>query len=228
MTGDGEIAELRAEVARLRDLVGMQDDIHAVRTLQFKYGYYMDMTLFAEIVELFADDCEIRFMGGLYRGKDGARRLYGGASGLNGPTDGLLFSHVLAQDIVDVAPDRQTAKGRFRTFMQGGVHETKTDAPPNIPSQFWEAGIYENAYVKDRGVWKISLFDYRVVYQARYEDGWAHSPLTPLMVSEQTTTYPENPRGPDQLLEPPPRWPRAVVQPFHYPNPVTGKRSSGA
>ena len=46
-----ELSELRAEVAALRNLVGIQEDIHAVRTLQFKYGYYMDMTLFAEIVD---------------------------------------------------------------------------------------------------------------------------------------------------------------------------------
>jgi len=174
-------------------------------------------------VELFAEDCEIRFMGGLYRGKSGARRLYGGASGLNGPIDGLLFCHFLGQDVVDVAPDRQTAKGRFRTFMQGGVHESKTDAPPNLPRQFWECGLYENEYVKDRGVWRIRLFDYRIIYQARYEEGWAHSPPEPLMVSEPTTTFPENPRGPDELYPPPPRWPRAMIQPFHYPNPVTGK-----
>jgi hypothetical protein len=218
-----ELAELRAEIAALRNLVGIQEDIHAVRTLQFKYGYYMDMTLFAEIVELFADDCEIKFMGGVYRGRDGARRLYGGASGVNGPTDGLLFSHVLAQDIVDVAPNRQSARGRFRTFMQGGVHETKKDAPPTLPSQFWEAGVYENEYVKDRGVWKFKVFDYRIVYQARYEDGWAHSPLTPLMVSDPVKPFPDNPRGPDEVRPPPPRWPQAVVQPFHYPNPVTGK-----
>jgi hypothetical protein len=222
-----ELSELRAEIAALRNLVSIQEDIHAVRTLQFKYGYYMDMTLFAEIVELFADDCEINFMGGVYRGREGARRLYGGASGVNGPTDGLLFSHVLAQDIVDVAPDRLTAKGRFRTFMQGGVHETKKDAPPTLPSQFWEAGVYENEYVKDRGVWKFKVFNYRIVYQARYEDGWAHSPLTPLMVSDPVKPFPENPRGPDEVRPPPPRWPKAVVQPFHYPNPVTGKWWSG-
>jgi hypothetical protein len=218
-----ELAELRAEIAALRHLVGVQEDIHAVRTLQFKYGYYMDMTLFDEIVALFADDCEINFMGGVYRGRDGARRLYGGASGVNGPTDGLLFSHVLAQDIVDVGPDRQTAKGRFRTFMQGGVHETKKDAPPSIPSQFWEAGVYENEYVKDRGIWKFKVFNYRIAYQARYEDGWAHSPVGPLMVSDPVKPFPENPRGPDEVRAPPPRWPKAVVQPFHYPNPVTGK-----
>lgn len=225
MTDD--LSRLRDEIAQLRHLIGVQEDIHAVRTLQFKYGYYMDMTLFAEIVELFADDCEINFMGGLYRGKDGARRLYGGASGVNGPTDGLLFNHVLAQEIVDVAPDRQTARGRFRCFMQGGVHESKKDPPPNIPSQFWEAGVYENEYVKDRGVWKFKVFDYRIVYQARYEDGWAHTPLAPLMVADQTTTFPENPRGPDELRPSPARWPKAVIQPFHYPNPVTGKWWSG-
>jgi len=218
-----ELAELRAEIARLAERVQTHDDIHAVRSLQFKYGYYMDMALFGEIVELFAEDCEIRFMGGLYRGKDGARRLYGGASGLSGPVDGLLFCHFLGQDVVDIAPGGRSAKGRFRTFMQGGVHDSKTDAPPNLPKQFWECGIYENEYVKDRGIWKIRLFDYRIVFQARYEDGWAHSPAAPLMVAEPTTTFPENPRGPDELYPAPPRWPRAMIQPFHYPNPVTGR-----
>jgi SnoaL-like domain len=217
-----ELAALKEEVARLREKVERHDDVLAVRALQFKYGYYMDMTLFGEIVELFAEGCEIRFMGGLYRGRAGARRLYGGASGLNGPTDGMLFSHVIAQDIVDVAPDGRTAKGRFRTFMQGGVHESKTNAPPSIPAQFWEGGIYENEYVKEDGVWKFKVFDYRVVFQARYEDGWARSPLTPLMVAEPTVTFPQNPRGPDEVIGPVPRWPKAVVQPFHYPNPVTG------
>jgi len=227
MTADAALAELRSELSQLRHLIGVQEDVHAVRTLQFKYGYYMDMTLFAEIVELFADNCEINFMGGLYRGREGARRMYGGASGLNGPTDGLLFNHILGQDIVDIAPDRQTAKGRFRCFMQGGVHESKKDAPPNIPSQFWEAGLYENEYVKERGAWKIEIFNYRIVYQAEYETGWAHASEVPLMVANHTKTYPENPRGPDELRPVPARWPKAVIQPFHYPNPVTGKWWNG-
>ena len=218
-----EIDNLRWQIDQLREQIGIQEDVHAVRTLQFKYGYYMDMCLFGEIVDLFADDCEINFMGGVYRGREGAQRMYGGASGMNGPVDGLLFSHVLAQDIVTVAPDRRTAKGRFRTFMQGGVHESKKDAPPSIPAQFWEAGVYENEYVKERGVWKIQVFNYRIIYQAPYEKGWAHSPEEPLMVSNHVKTFPENPRGPDEVRPAPARWPKAVVQPFHYPNPVTAK-----
>jgi hypothetical protein len=223
MTLEAELGAMRREIAALREEVGIQADIHAVRTLQFKYGYYMDKCLFGAIVDLFAEEAELRFMNGIFRGKRGARRLYGGASGLNGPARGMLFEHILAQDIVDVAPDRRTAKGRFRCFMQGGVHESRKDAPSRIPPQFLEAGIYENEYVREDGVWKISLFDYRIVYQARLEEGWARSGPEPLMVSCYTSTYPQNPRGPDELRDPPPIWPEVFIMPFHYPHPVTGK-----
>jgi hypothetical protein len=184
----------------------------------------MDKCLFAAIVDLFADDAELYFMGGVYRGKAGARRLYGGATGMNGPVDGLLFEHLIVQDIVDVAPDRTYALGRFRTFMQGGVHETHPNPPPNIPSQFWEGGVYENEYVKEDGVWKIKVFNYRVVWQADFDKGWAHSKVDPLMISAPVTTFPENPRGPDAIAAAPgPRWPKQGIMPFHYPHPVTGE-----
>jgi carotenoid cleavage dioxygenase len=220
---DDRIEALERRLEELQAQIRRHDDIQAVRTLQFKYGYYMDKCLFGEIVDLFSEEAELHFMGGIFRGKAGARRLYGGSSGLNGPAYGMLFEHIIAQDIVDVAPDGRSAKGRFRCFMQGGVHETKKDAPPQIPSQFWEAGIYENEYAKEAGIWKIRLFNYRVVYQANYESGWAHAPVSPLMVRNYDSTYPENPKGPDEIGPPPPRWPETFIMPFHYPHPVTGK-----
>jgi hypothetical protein len=225
---EADVARLAGEVERLGHELGRLQDANAVRQLQFKYGYYMDKLLFGEIVELFAEDAVLHFMGGVFRGKTGARRLYGGGTRMSGPTDGILFEHIIAQDIVDVSPDRKTAWGRFRTFLMGGVHESKTDAPPQLPSQFWEGGIYENEYVREDGIWKFKVFNYRIVYQARYEDGLAHSPVAPLMVREFDRTYPEDPRGPDALAPaPPPRWPRNFVMPFHYPNPVTGRRWEG-
>ena len=202
MTLETEVADLRRELDAVRNELGMLQDVKAVRELQFKYGYYMDKCLFPAIVDLFADDAELYFLGGIYRGKAGARRLYGGATGLNGPVDGLLFEHLIVQDIVDVAPDRKTAKGRFRTFMQGGVHESHPNPPPNIPAAFWEGGVYENDYVKDKGVWKIKVFNYRVVWQADYDKGWAHSSVDPLMVRAQTKTFPRTPRAPTR--SPPP------------------------
>jgi len=223
MSTEQQLAQLAREVEALRHELARQADASAVRALQFKYGYYMDKCLFPAIVELFAEDAVLYFLNGIFRGRTGARRLYGGASGLNGPVNGMLFEHIIAQDIVDVAPDRSSARGRFRCFMQGGVHASKKDAPARIPAQFWEAGIYENEYVRENGVWKIRIFDYRIVYQTRYEDGWAHAGEGLLMVRPYERTFPDDPRGPDELRPLPPTWPQVFVMPFHYPHPVTGE-----
>jgi len=96
-------------------------------------------------------------------------------------------------------------------------------APPSIPPQFLEAGIYENRYVREDGVWKFKLFDYKVVYQCDFSTGWANAPDAPLMVSEHRKTFPESASGPDALEAQPDRWPKAVVMPFHYRHPVTGE-----
>lgn len=224
MTDSERITALEKKLEDVSTELEMLKDVNAVRALHFKYGYFMDKCLFGEIVDLFSDDCEIYFLGALFRGKAGARRLYGGASGLNGPADGMMFEHFLGQDIVDIAPDRKTAQGRFRCFMLGGVHESKTDAPPSIPDEFFEGGVYENTFVREDGVWKIKIFNYNVVWQSRFKDGWAHTKPGTLMVTPYKETYPDNPRGPDEIITTAPKiWPQNYIVPFHYPHPVTGQ-----
>jgi hypothetical protein len=222
MTTDEEIASLRNQVAELTHRMGVIEDIQAIRTLHFKYGYYMDKWLFPEIVDLFAEDGEIYFLNGIFKGKQGVRRMFGDGFGISGPSYGVLTDHLHLQDIVDVAPDRMTAKGRFRCFLMGGIHESRTE-PTAIPSQFWEGGVYENLYIKENGIWKIKLLNYNLAWQAEYEKGWAHSAVKLLMVSPFTKTYPDDPRGPDALKTEPFRfWPDNFLVPFHYPHPVAG------
>jgi hypothetical protein len=157
-----EIAALKKQVAELSLRNGVLEDIQAIRTLHFKYGYYMDKWLFPEIVDLFAEEgSEVHFLNGIFKGKTGVQRMFGGGFDIKGPTYGILTDHLLLQDIVDVAPDRMTAKGRFRCFLMGGVHESKPNTTP-IPSQFWEGGVYENTYVKENGVWKIKILNYNL------------------------------------------------------------------
>ena len=223
----GASPDVLAKLEQLTQQVRTLEDIHAVRTLHFKYGYYIDMCLYDEACDLFADDAELRFLNGVFKGKKGARRLYCDwfrnlfTKGHNGPINGFLLDHLQLQDIVDISADGKTARGRFRALMLAGQHKSKEERVPGFPDQCWEAGIYENVYVKERGVWKIKLLNYNMLWQADYEPGWANSGVHLLPL---TKLFPENPIGPDELLPSVPNtWPSTRVVPFHYPHPVTGK-----
>lgn len=224
-----ELSELRRQVQELSTQVGALQDVHAVRRLQHAYGYYMDKCLYDDVVDLFSDSGEVHFMNGLFSGKAGVRRLYcdrfrrNFTGGRNGPLYGFLLDHLQLQDIVDVAPDRASARGRFRALMQAGTHESKPDKPPMLPQQWWEGGVYENVYVCEGGTWKIKVLNYHCLYHGLYEKGWAYTPaeVTPPF----TRLFPEDPNGPDALIEPMPAlWPETAIVPFHYPHPVTGRR----
>lgn len=225
----GEVSALRGQLEQLASEVSALRDVHAIRKLQHAYGYYLDKCLYDEVVDLFAESGEVRFMGGVFRGKAGLRRLYcdrfrkSFTGGHNGPVYGFLLDHLILQDIVDVAPDRSSALGRFRCFMQAGRHESKKDVPERVPRQWWEGGIYENVYSREEGLWKIQVLNYRAIYHGLFEKGWAHTP--PKFVAFFSETYPADPLGPDALMQPMPvLWPETEVVPFHYTHPVTGKK----
>jgi hypothetical protein len=230
------ISDIQPLLDRLESVereLGLLKDQQAVRKLQFAYGYYMDKGHYDQVVDLFASNGELHFMGGIFRGNEGLRRLYCGrlrtnfTEGRNGPVYGLLADHMQLQDIVDVAPDGTTAKGRFRAFMQGGSHVTRKNRNELLPLQWWEAGVYENDYVKEDGIWKIRTLDYHMFWQADYEKGWAHS--EPYVGNFFKQTFPDDPGGPDELTERRAAyWPETPVVPYHYPHPVTSEPWQGS
>jgi hypothetical protein len=216
--------QLEARVAELEHQLGVQQDIHAIRRLQYAYGYFIDKSQYDEVVDLFAESGEVWFHGGIWRGKAGVRRLYierfreHFTENHNGPRYGWLLDHPQIQMIVDVAPDRSRAWVRGRSTMQAGLHET---AKGN-QRQWWEGGVYENRYVREDGIWKLARLAYYPGWHANYADGWAKTPVD--FVPMPKTLYPEDPLGPDALIEPRPRlWPATDIVPFHYVHPVTGK-----
>ena len=223
-----ETAELKAMVAALAERVGTLEDVNAIRKLHFAYGYYIDFCQYAEVVQLFAKDAEVIFLSGIYRGHEGISRLYETwfqnlfTQGRAGPEYGFLLDHFQMQDIITVAPDRKTAKGRFRALLAGGSHETREFQPEGLPEQFYEAGLYENDYVCEDGVWKIKRLDYVVQWQADYDKGWSK---TIAHLQPAVTPYPENPLGPDELLpEVRQTWPHRTPMPLHCAHPVLGRK----
>ncbi len=151
------MSDLAVRLSALEHRVGELEDINAIRRLHWAYGYYIDFNRAEDVVQLFAEDGAVVFLSGEYRGHDGVRRLYGTwfqnffTRGVNGPVDGFLLDHFQMQDIITVAPDRQTAKGRFRGLLMGGCHESRDYKPEGLPLQFYEAGLYENDYVREGG-----------------------------------------------------------------------------
>ncbi len=228
------MGDTETRLAALEHKVGELEDINAIRRLHWAYGYYIDFNRPDDVVDLFAEDCAVVFLSGEYLGHAGVKRLYGDwiqglfTQGQPGPIDGLLLDHFQMQDIITVAPDRQTAKGRFRGFLLGGWHDiTLKDKPEHMPQQFWEAGIYENDYVRENDVWKIKRLDYMMQWQADYETGWAH---TVAHLQPAVTCYPANPLGPDVILPEDKirqTWPFRQDVPMHFAHPKFGAVLTG-
>lgn len=197
-------------LAALEARVGRLEDRAKIENLTRAYGYYVDKQLWDQVSDLFSDDARVEIAGrGVYLGKAGVRRLFvdsmgGGQIGLR---PGALFNHMILQGVTDVAPDGRTAKGRWRAFVQIGMYKM---------FGIWSEGTYENEYVKEGGVWKISAMHFYATFYAPYEQGWAKG--------ARPNNGPTKENGPDE-----PQsvqydvYPGHYVPPFHYPNPVTGK-----
>jgi hypothetical protein len=224
MQNTTELSLLRERLADLEQEVGRLKDESEIRKVQYTYGYFIDKSQYNEVVDLFAEDGEVWFLGGIYKGKAGVRRLYierfqtTFTDGHNGPRYGWLLDHPQLQMVIDVAPDRRTAKVRGRSTMQAGLHESAKGEQ----RAWWEGGIYENDYVREDGIWKIKALRYFPFWHGSFAEGWAKTPIDFIPMAK--TLYPEDPLGPDALIDPAPRlWPATDIVPFHYPHPVTGK-----
>ncbi len=224
MSIEDDVKALKDRVEGLEHQLGVEQDINAIRRLQYTYGYLIDKSQYNEVVDLFSEDGEVWFLGGIYKGKKGVRRLYierfqtRFTDGHNGPRYGWLLEHPQMQMVINVAPDRKSAMVRGRSMMQAGLHETAS----GDQRAWWEGGIYENQYVREDGVWKMQRLAYFPFWHGSFEEGWAKTEIDHLPMA--SVCFPEDPLGPDELISPMPRlWPATDTVPFHYNHPVTGE-----
>lgn len=200
-------SDIEAKLTQLRARAALLKDQDSVENLQAAYGFYFDKMLWGEVADLFATNGSFEYgQRGVYIGKDHIRRsllLFGA----EGPERGKLNNYMQLQAVIDVARDGRTAKARWR----GMVQLAREGA-----SGQWGEGVYENEYVKDGGVWKISKLHFYVTAFVDYDLGFAKS-ANPM-------------EGPSALFPPdkPPTeiyrsFPGVYIPPFHYLHPVTGK-----
>jgi len=192
---------LEKEVTRL-------EDIQEIENLQRIYGYYFDNRMFAEVIDLFSENTasvEVTDHG-VFRGKDGVRRMYGNMIGRTIP--GHIFFEVMqSQGVIDVAPDGKTAKGRWYT--------PSFEARPigGTLKQTWQFGVYDNEYVKENGKWYFKKLHWNLTYWTTYESGFLKLPK----ISD--TPFP-NADAPATAYHP---YPSGYHVPYPFKHPVTGE-----
>ena len=70
-----EIEALKQQNAELLGRIGRLEDITDIRRLQFAYGYYIDYCHYGDVLNLFAEDAEVVFLSGVYKGRASIKRL---------------------------------------------------------------------------------------------------------------------------------------------------------
>ena len=211
------IEVLEAKMQKLEHELGIQKDIEEVRRLHYIYMYYNSNRMAKQLIDLVSENADsIEIAGrGVYYGKEGFRKNFVSE---DGPPDaipkdvGWNFGNCLFQlggmDVITVADDRQTAKGRFAVLTP-----VITGFPKNQRVSL-NAGVYEQEFVKENDVWKIKKFKYVHYFMVRFED---------LKVKPHYSRWPDakNPAdAPTTWYHP---FPEAGVMPFHFKNPVTGE-----
>jgi hypothetical protein len=205
------VAALEAKLAALEREVVLLEDTKAIKRLQRAYGYYADKKLAREIGALFAENATAEIGGlGVFEGRARIAELYDFLLG-DGLKDGELSNHIILQGVVNVAPDGNTAKGRWRALIQLGEHGE---------SAVWSEGPYENEYVKEDGVWKFSKLHWYMTLTAPYDPGW-HREQVP-MPSPSPDAPPDRP--PSETYQ---SYPAAYLPMYHYDNPVSGRKAGG-
>jgi hypothetical protein len=243
----------------LEQRIGIVNDMDEIERFHHIYGWQQDYMFYYSQADLASDEPgEYRWKYGVFVGKEGARRMWvGNWAGFTGNADmpvfGAMIDHHQAQGVITVAPDRRTAKARYRTstdrfFSRNGQGLTSAAyAAEGADHSVW----YENEYVRENGIWKLKALQVCIYAEGSVGNGYSDLPVpgrlgVPVDADEgywkprarlaeapPVVTFPENPKGPDRVESPSEHgcfsaknqtMNRSVVLPFHFPNPVTGER----
>lgn len=201
-----------AEASQLAHRLGILEDENTIRTLHQTYETLLDGGRYEEVADLFAEDAEVVFNGGAFKGrKDGVSRLYGDCfrSGLTGKKIGSApkfeANSEQQRESIKVSADRLSAGGQFPYSMQVGTPMTGDSSLVRMARlqgegivKWWEGGTCEVSYVKVSNAWKISRLEYHVTLKTDYKPGRTHA--KPIDVPAFSSVFPVNPTGPDRLV----------------------------
>jgi hypothetical protein len=154
-----------ARVHRLAQNVDRAESVRAVKRLQETYAQYSQFGLWTDMAALFADNAQLSYGKDNAQGRHAIEKYFLTAfgEGTHGLKPGGLHTQMVLRPLVNVAADGQSAKGRWWEFSMTGQYGVKAE---------WAGGIFENEYVREGGVWKISRLRYNPMFAGPYATGW--------------------------------------------------------
>jgi hypothetical protein len=217
MVSAAEPPALQQSVAALQVRAAALLDINDIKRLQRAYGYYSDSGQWDQVVKLFSRNATLEIgLDGVYQGRDRIRQYFlavnGGHTGL---APGEVKQYLQLMPVINLAPDGLTAKGTWRAVILAGQAGKAAT---------WGEGPYENTYVKEGGVWKISALHWYQTLMTPYgEGGWARHADINGGHYVPASLPPDAPPTEQYKV-----WPGAHVPLFHFKNQAPSLRTDGA
>jgi len=164
--GDADRSTRGLTLAQVDAQTSAMVDEDAVRNLQNIYGYYADMKMWSDVVDLFAPDGAMEIAGlGVYRGPASIRRGLE-RDGPEGLQYGQIHDQVQLHTTIEVDPNGYEARARG---MQLGM------LTPKLGQAYWSVSTFLNSYVKIDGKWRIREMRVFPDVKADYYQGWHRS-----------------------------------------------------
>ena len=166
VAGDaGSDLSAAARVQRLAQNVERAESVRAVKRLQETYAQYSQFGLWTDMATLFTDNAQLSYGKADEHGRQAIQQYFVSTfgEGTHGLKPGGLHTQIVLRPLINVSADGQSAKGRWWEFSMTGQYGVKAE---------WAAGIFENEYVRERGVWKISRMHYHPMFAGPYATGW--------------------------------------------------------
>ncbi len=154
-----------ADADRVEATLQAEEAIRAAKRLQNAYAHYLSEGLWADAADLFTDNAVGVFTPGAepVTGKDALRAHFMEQAGRDAPglAEGQLHTTLNYQPIINLTDDGKTVIGTWHEVALLGQYGASAE---------WKGGVYENEYVLDADVWKISRVQYFPQYSGAYDD----------------------------------------------------------
>jgi hypothetical protein len=201
---DADLQALQSDLDALGERIERLDDATEVEIVQNAYGYYVDKAQWRSVANLFGPESTLEIGGkGVFIGTERVFEYMTVGLGPIGPRENSLIDHQQFQCLPTVHADGVTAEARCIAFV--------------MSSGGWGHVYYENDYEKVDGVWRVQKLHGPFNMYSGYKLGWLDD-VTINTFPEKWPPYPDLPPTVMYLT-----YPSYYVEPFHYPNPVTGK-----